>query len=167
MFRPAYWFGLGSSAAIQPTLSLANQPAMSDSNKTATIVMKGWKFADGQTIDAESLMFFLNMYRADPTAYCGFNGKYGIPNMVKSASGTGNTVTIHFTTSVNPYWILYNYLAELTPMPNTWDITATGKTSTCATGTYGAAATDTACKAVEKYLDKQSSTMTNFDDSQI
>src|ERR1039458_8731212 len=109
MFRPAYWFGLGSSAAIQPTLSLANQPAMSDSNKTATIVMKGWKFADGQTIDAESLMFFLNMYRADPTAYCGFNGKYGIPNMVKSASGTGNTVTIHFTTSVNPYWILYNY----------------------------------------------------------
>ena len=40
-------------------------------------------------------------------------------------------------------------------MPNTWDVTAPGKTSTCATGAYGAAATDTACKAVEKYLDAQ------------
>jgi peptide/nickel transport system substrate-binding protein len=165
LFRPAYWFGLGSSAAIQPTLSLANQPAMSDHNKTATIVMKGWKFADGQTIDAESLMFFLNMYRADPTDYCGYNGKYGIPNMVKSASGTGNTVTIHFTTSVNPYWILYNYLAELTPMPNSWDITAPGKTSTCASGVYNAKSTNAACTAVYKYLNKESSNTSTYTDA--
>jgi peptide/nickel transport system substrate-binding protein len=165
MFRPAYWFGLGSSAAIQPSLSLANQPAMSDGNKTATIVMKGWKFADGQTVDAESLMFFLNMYRAVPTDYCGFNGKYGIPNMLKSASGSGNTVVLHFTTSVNPYWILYNYLAELTPMPNTWDVTAPGKTSTCASGAYNAKSTNAACAAVYKYLNKESSNTSTFTDS--
>ena len=29
---------------------------------------------------------------------------------------------------MNPNWILYNYLAELTPMPNSWDVTAPGKT---------------------------------------
>ena len=29
--------------------------------------MKGWKFADGQTVNAQSVMFFLNMYKADPT----------------------------------------------------------------------------------------------------
>jgi peptide/nickel transport system substrate-binding protein len=165
MFRPTYWFGMGSSAAIQPSLSLAKQPVFSDDDKTATIVMKGWKFADGQTIDAESLMFFLNMYRADPTQYCGYNGKYGIPNQVASASGSGNMVTIHFTTSVNPYWILYNYLAELTPMPNTWDITAPGKTSTCASGAYDAKSTNAACIAVYKYLAKQSSDTATYTDS--
>jgi peptide/nickel transport system substrate-binding protein len=165
MFRPAYWFGLGSSAAIQPSLSLANQPVFSNGNKTATITMKGWKFADGQTIDAESLMFFLNMYRSDPTAYCGFNGKYGIPNQVASASGTGNTVTIHFTTSVNPYWILYNYLAELTPLPNSWDVTGPGKTSTCATGVYNAKSTNAACLAVATYLQKLAGDTSTYTDS--
>jgi peptide/nickel transport system substrate-binding protein len=165
MYRPLYWFGLGSSAAIQPKLSLAALPVMSDNNKVSTINLKGWKFADGQTIDAQSVMFFLNMYRADPTAYCGFNGKYGIPNQVKSVSGSGNTVKITYTTSVNPYWILYNYLAEITPMPNTWDITGPGKTSTCATGAYNAPATNAACKAVYTYLNKQSSDTATFTDA--
>jgi ABC-type transport system substrate-binding protein len=59
--------------------------------------MKGWKFADGQTVNAESVMFFLNMYKADPTSYCGYNKGYGIPDQVASASGKGNTVTIKFT----------------------------------------------------------------------
>jgi peptide/nickel transport system substrate-binding protein len=164
-YRPVYWFGTPGSSAVDYKISPANAPTFSNGNKTITIDMKGWKFADGQTVNAESVMFFLNMYKADPTSYCGYNKGYGIPDQVASASGTGNTVTIKFTTSVNPNWILYNYLAELTPMPNSWDITAPGKTSTCASGVYGAAATDTACKAVEAYLDKQSSTMTNFDDS--
>jgi peptide/nickel transport system substrate-binding protein len=157
MYRPVYWFGLGKSSAYVPKLSTADKPVFSNGDKTITITMKGWKFADGQTVDAQSVMFFLNMYKADPTNYCGYNKGYGIPDQVKSASGSGNTVTINFTTSVNPGWILYNYLSELTPMPNTWDVTAPGKTSTCATGKYGAASTTTACKAVEKYLDAESS----------
>ncbi|MGC2486242.1 MAG: ABC transporter substrate-binding protein [Acidimicrobiales bacterium] len=164
-YRPVYWFGTPGSSAVDYSLSPAKAPVFSNGNKTITIDMKGWKFADGQTVNAESVMFFLNMYKADPTSYCGYNKGYGIPDQVASASGTGNTVTIKFTSSVNPNWILYNYLAELTPMPNTWDITAAGKTSTCASGVYGSAATDTACKAVEKYLDAQAGTMTDFPDA--
>ena len=162
MFRPLYWFGLGSSASVVPKLSLSSMPAMSNSNKTITINMKGWKFADGQTINAQSVMFFLNMYKADPTGYCGYNQGYGIPDQLASATGKGNTVTLKFKTGVNPNWILYNYLSEITPMPNSWDITAPGKTSTCATGAFGAKATDVACKAVEKYLGVQSSKTTLF-----
>jgi peptide/nickel transport system substrate-binding protein len=165
MFRPVYWFGLGKTTVVQPTLSVAKMPVMSNGNKTVTINMKGWKFADGQTIDAQSVMFYLNMYKADPTGYCGYNAGYGIPDQVTSATGKGNTVTIKFKTSVNPNWILYNYLSELTPMPNSWDITAPGKTSTCATGAYGAASTTTACKAVEKYLDSQSAKISTYTDT--
>jgi peptide/nickel transport system substrate-binding protein len=164
-YRPVYWFGTPGSSAVDYSLSPAKQPVFSNGNKTITINMKGWKFADGQTVNAESVMFFLNMYKADPTSYCGYNKGYGIPDQVTSATGKGNTVTIKFTGSVNPNWILYNYLAELTPMPNSWDVTAAGKSSTCASGAYGAAATDTACKAVEKYLDSQAATQTDFADS--
>jgi peptide/nickel transport system substrate-binding protein len=164
-YRPLYWFGTPGSSAVDYSLSTATQPIFTNDNKTITIHMKGWKFADGQTVNAESLMFFLNMYKADPTAYCGYNKGYGIPDQVSSASGTGNTVVIHFTSAVNPNWILYNYLAELTPMPNSWDVTAPGDSSTCASGVYGAASTNAACKAVEKYLDAQASTQTNFADA--
>ena len=66
---------------------------------------------------------------------------------------------------MNPYWILYNYLAEITPMPNSWDITAPGKTSTCASGAYDAASTNAACAAVYKYLNKESSDTSTFTDS--
>jgi peptide/nickel transport system substrate-binding protein len=164
-YRPLYWFGTPGSSAVDFKLSPGKAPVFSNGDKTITIDMKGWKFADGQTVNAESVMFFLNMYKANPTAYCGYNKGYGIPDQVASASGSGNTVTIKFTTSVNPNWILYNYVAELTPMPNTWDITAPGTASTCASGVYGSSATDAACKAVESYLDSQAGTMTDFADS--
>jgi peptide/nickel transport system substrate-binding protein len=164
MYRPLYWFGLKGSSAYVPSLSTGASPKFSNGNKTITIQMKGWKFADGQTVNAESVMFFLNMYKSDPTSYCGYNGGYGIPDQVKSAHGTGNTVTINFTTSVNPGWILYNYLSEITPMPNSWDLTGAGTAARCASGVYGAASTNSACKNVEAYLDAQSGKTSTYTD---
>ncbi|HEY5121033.1 MAG TPA: ABC transporter substrate-binding protein, partial [Acidimicrobiales bacterium] len=164
MFRPLYWFGLGGSSAYVPSLSPGNKPVFSNGNKTITVTMKGWKFANGQTVNAQSVMFFLNMYKADPTAYCGYNGGYGIPDQVRSATGHGNVVTINFTTSVNPGWILYNYLSEITPFPDSWDKTSANQKSNCATGKFGASSTKVACKNVETYLDglsSNSSTYTN------
>jgi peptide/nickel transport system substrate-binding protein len=162
MFRPLYWFGLGGSVAVQPALSLAAMPVFTNANKTVTITMKGWKFADGQVVDAQSVMFFLNMYKADPGSYAGYNPGFGIPDQVQSATGQGNVVTLTFKTSVNPNWLLYNYLSEITPFPNTWDVTAASTPSHCATGAYGAAATIADCKAVEKYLDNQASKVSTY-----
>jgi peptide/nickel transport system substrate-binding protein len=164
MYRPLYWFGRGGSPDFIPSLSPANRPVFSHANQTVTITMKGWKFADGQAVNARSVMFFLNMYKADPISYCGYNAGYGIPDQVKSASGRGNTVRINFTSPVNPRWILSNYLSEITPMADRWDRTAANKSSSCATGPYGDVATIAACKAVESYLNSQSliaSTYTN------
>ena len=151
-YRPLYWFGTGAAATYNPSLSLAANPVMSNGNKTVTITTKGWKFKSGQTINAQSVMFFLNLYHAEKTNYCGYNAGYGIPDQVKSVTSGGNTVTINFTGPVNPNWILYNYLSEITPFPDTWDVSAAGTASTCATGTYGAAATDAACTAVFNYI---------------
>jgi len=165
MYRPLYWFGLAASSSYVPSLSLGNTPKFSNGNKKITIDMKGWKFADGQTVDGQSVMFFLNMYKADPSSFCGYNGGFGIPDQVSSASATGNTVTLNFTTSVNQGWILYNYLSEITPMPNSWDLTSATAKSTCATDVYGSAKATTDCKAVEKYLDAQSAKTSTYTDA--
>jgi peptide/nickel transport system substrate-binding protein len=165
MYEPLYWFGLGASTAVQYPLSTAKAPVFSNGNATITIDMKGWKFSDGTTIDAKSVMFFMNMYKADPTAYCGYNQGYGIPDELKSASGSGNTLTMTFKHSVSPNFILYNYLSELSPMPNAWDKTstnATGGTGGCAAGAWGTSSTNAKCIAVEKFLNAQSSLTSTY-----
>jgi len=151
MYRPLYFFGLGGSPAVQPALSTGSMPKMSNGDKTATITMKGWKFADGQVVNGQSVMFFLNMLNADPTSYCGDNGSFSIPALIKTASAKGNKVTITFTRSMNPLWLVYNNLSFITPFPDTWDRTASGKAN-CATGKYGASSTNVSCKNVEAYL---------------
>ena len=152
MYRPLYWLGRGGSSAYVPSLSTARSPVFSNANKTLTITLKGWKFADGQTVDARSVMFFLNMYKADPTSYCGYSPGIGLPDQVRNVSGHGNVVTINFTTPMNPSWILYNYLSEITPMPTSWDLSGPKTRGGCATGDFGAPSTKAACLAVEHYL---------------
>ncbi|MGH3732371.1 MAG: ABC transporter substrate-binding protein [Acidimicrobiales bacterium] len=162
MFRPLYFFGEGSTAAYDPSLSLANSPILSDGDRVVTINLKGWRFADGQIIDATSVMFFLNLYHADPTSYGGYTPGAGIPDDVAGASGSGLTVVLHMKSAVNPNWILYNYLSEITPMPDRWDMISAHVAGRCALGPYGAASTDASCKAVEAYLDKLSATTSTF-----
>jgi peptide/nickel transport system substrate-binding protein len=164
MFRPLYFFGLGNSAAVQPKISTANAPKYSNGNKTVTLTLKGWKFSDGQTVDAESVMFFLNMFKAVPSDFCTYSPGLGIPDQISTVTGTGNTVTIHLKTPVSPLWFSDNELATITPMPNAWDRTSATQTSSCAQGKYGAASTSVACKNVYNYLNLQGQKMSSFTD---
>jgi peptide/nickel transport system substrate-binding protein len=167
MYEPVYWFGLGASTAVQYPLSTATAPVFTNGDKTITIHMKGWKFSDGTVANAASVMFFLNMYKSDPTSYCGYNAGYGIPDQLASASGSANTVVLKFKQSVSPNWILYNYLSELSPMPKAWDKTSTGAAAGsggCATGVWGAASTKTKCLAVEAFLDAQAKITSTYTD---
>jgi peptide/nickel transport system substrate-binding protein len=162
MYRPLYFFGLGDTSAYVPSLSLASSPVLSSSDRTVTIHLKGWRFADGQQINAQSVMFFLNLYDADPTNYGDYTPGAGIPDEVASASASGLTVVIHMKTMVNPQWFLYNYLSEITPLPDRWDMTSAHTSGRCAEGAYGAASTKSSCKAVEAYLDKQAAATSSF-----
>jgi peptide/nickel transport system substrate-binding protein len=172
MTRPLYWFGLGASSAVQYPLSLAAAPNEAANHRTITIDLKGWKYSDGQKVDAESVAFFLNLYKADPASYCGYNAGYGIPDKLASITYpgglTGSTVVLHFSVPVNPYWILYNYLSEITPMPNAWDKTSTSAAAgsgDCANVAYGSGAATTNCKAVEAFLDAQSGNTSTYTDA--
>ena len=51
MYRPAYYFGLGKSIAVQPLLSAANMPTYSEAGgvTTVTITEKPWLWTDANT----------------------------------------------------------------------------------------------------------------------
>ncbi len=88
MYRPAYYFGLGKSIAVQPLLSAANMPTYTESNgvTSVTITVKPWLWSDGnsktytsngdgtttlsstdyhsQLASARDIVFWLNMDKA-------------------------------------------------------------------------------------------------------
>lgn len=162
MFRPLYWFGLGASAALQPQLSIGTTPRYSNGNRTVTVSTKGWKFADGQTVNGQSIMFFLNMYKAEPSEFCTYTQGLGIPDQIASASAHGNTVVMHLKSAVNPLWFNDNELATITPMANSWNRTASSLKGGCANGTFGAASTIANCKKVWTFLNAQAQKINTF-----
>lgn len=174
MYRPLFWFGAPGSAAYVPSLSIGKTPVVSNGGKTFTITTKGWKFADGQVVNAQSIMLFLNIYKASaatksPYIYAGYVPAVGVPDGIASATGSGNTVTITMKTAVNANWLLYNYLSEISPMPESWDITTAGGAAgsgNCASGTFGATQTNTDCMAVLTYLRTTANKTSDFTNSQ-
>jgi peptide/nickel transport system substrate-binding protein len=170
MYRPLYMFGnnTGGNVAINYPLSPANQPTYSDGGKTVTVTMKGWKWADGSTVDAKSLMFYMNMVEAEKANWYATSPGL-LPDNVKSYSVTGpNSVTFHLDKKYSSIWFTYNQLAELTPMPAAWDVT-----SLSAKAGSGGCATDTAadkwakCKKVYTFLTAQAKQSGTFASSKL
>jgi peptide/nickel transport system substrate-binding protein len=157
MYRPLYMFGdNGPSVAVNYPLSLANAPVYSGGGKTVTITMKGWRWSNGETVDAADVVFWLNMMKAEPTNYSGYVPGL-LPDNLASFSASGpDTVVLNLKSPVSSIWFTYNQLAEITPMPLAWDVTAAG-----AKAGSGGCATDTAadkyakCKAVFTFMTAQ------------
>ena len=65
MFRPMYWFGHGQTPDLNTSLSLADMPVYSNGGKTVTVKMKGFKWSNGETVDAQDVVFWQNMMKAE------------------------------------------------------------------------------------------------------
>lgn len=152
MFRPLYWFGKGSSPELQPALSLAQAPKVSKNGRVFTISLKGWRFANGQVVDAASVKFFLDVYKADPYSNCSYNPGVAIPDQLTAVRAAGDTLTLTFSSPQSPTALVDNYLSQITPLPTTWSRTASGLEPACVNGPYGAKATTASCLLVRGYL---------------
>jgi peptide/nickel transport system substrate-binding protein len=159
MFRPLYMFGnnTANDVAINYPLSPANAPVYTNGGKTVAVTMKGWKWSNGETVDADSLMFYMNMIEAEKANWYAVTPGL-LPDNVASYAKTGpNTVTFQLKQAYSSIWYTYNQLAELNPMPAAWDVT-----SLTAKAGSGGCITDTAadkwakCKAVYTFLTAQS-----------
>ena len=159
MFRPLYMFGnnTNTSVLINYPLSPASAPVYSNAGKTVTVTMKGWRWSDGEAVDAKSLIFFLNMAEAERANWYAYSKGLLPDNIVSYKATSPDTVTFQLDRAYSSLWFTYNQLAELTPMPLAWDVTKLG-----AKAGSGGCASDSAadnwakCKAVYTFLTAQS-----------
>lgn len=169
LYRPLYMFGDDAqSVAVNYPLSVADAPVYSDGGKTVTITMKGWKWSDGETVDASDVIFWLNLMQAEPGQYYGYVPGL-LPGNLSSYSAAGpDTVVLHLKSAVSDIWFTYNQLAEITPMPAAWDITSPG-----ASAGSGGCATDSAkdrwakCAAVFHFLSTQAANPKSYASSPL
>ncbi len=154
MYRPLYMFG-GNNDSIQVNyaLSPADAPIYSDGGKTIVINFKGWKWSNGETVDAKDLIFFLNMLEAEKANYAGYTVGL-LPDNIASYSATGpEQVTLHLKQAYSSIWYTYNQLAILFPFPMAWDVSKAGGAAGSGGCTTDSAADHWAkCVAVWNYL---------------
>src|SRR5215831_6046334 len=158
MYRPLYFFGnnTANDVSVNYPLSPANQPVYSNGGKTVTVTMKGWKWSNGEPVDANSVKFFLNMTMGNKGDWYAYAPGL-LPDNVTSVTASGNTLTLNLNKAYSSIWYTYNQLAELNPMPEAWDVTSLG-----AKAGSGGCLTDSAadnwakCKAVNAFLTAQS-----------
>jgi peptide/nickel transport system substrate-binding protein len=159
LYRPLYMFGdnTNNSVAVNYPLSPANPPVYSNGGKTVIVTMKGWKWSNGETVDANSLIFFLNMTKAEKANWYAYSSGL-LPDNVASYQATGpDQVTFQLNQAYSSLWFTYNQLAELNPMPLSWDVTSlTGKPGSGGCTTDSAADGWAKCKAVWAFLTAQS-----------
>jgi peptide/nickel transport system substrate-binding protein len=174
MYRPLYWFGNGSNPTLNPSLSLASNPAYSKNNTVVSFTMKPYKFSNGETVTAQDVVFWMNMLKVEYLGWAAYSPG-GMPDDVKSVVANSPTkVTITLTGPTNPYWFTYNELSQITPFPRAWDISATGKapgSEACGTAAYASVTTKKdakgttvtpvsaaakSCAAVYSYLSRES-----------
>jgi peptide/nickel transport system substrate-binding protein len=158
MVRPLYVFGGNSNTSISVNypLSPAAAPVYSNGGKTIVINMKGWKWSDGTTVNANSLMLNLNLLESEKANYAGYTPGL-MPDNIVSYKATGpEQVTIQLKQAYSSIWFTYNQLAILTPMPSAWDVSAAG----AAAGSGGCLTDSSAdgwakCKAVYTFMTAQ------------
>ncbi len=158
-YRPLYMFGANSNTnvTVNYPLSPADPPVYENGGKTVVVNMKGWKWSDGQTVDAQSLIFFLNMAKAEKSNWYAYAAGL-LPDNIVSYKATGpDQVTMQLNHAYSSLWYTYNQLSELTPMPSAWDVTSLGaKPGSGGCSTDSAADGWAKCKAVYTFLTAQS-----------
>jgi peptide/nickel transport system substrate-binding protein len=156
--RPLYMFGGNSNSSI--TIDYADSPASapvySNGGKTVVINLKGWKWSNGESVNAKDLIFMLNMLESEKTSYAGYTVGL-LPDNMASYSATGpNQVTLQLKQAYSTIWFTYNQLAILYPFPMAWDVSAAGGAAGSGGCTTDSAADNWAkCKAVFTYLNAQ------------
>jgi peptide/nickel transport system substrate-binding protein len=162
MYRPLYWFGLGTTPDLNPSLSLAGPPAYANGDRTVTIDLNPYRWSDGEMLTAENVLFWMNMLHSEKTNWAGYAPGTMPDDVSRITVDSPTRLTMDLTAPVNTYWFTYNELSQITPMPDAWDVTTAGgapNSGGCATAAYGTA--DTACADVYTFL----STQAGFDPS--
>jgi peptide/nickel transport system substrate-binding protein len=162
MYRPLYWFGNGATPTLNTSLSVAQPPSYS--GKNVTITLKGWKWSNGETVNAQDVVFWIHMLQAVGSTDWGAYVPGGFPaNVTNVKAVNATTVTMTMDKLYNQTWFTYNELSQITPMPMAWDVTS----ASAAPGSGGCTASASACAKVYAFLDSQSKALSGWASSKI
>lgn len=149
LYRPLYWFGGNGLPYLNKELSLAKPPTYR--GQVVTIRLKHYQWSNNQPVTAQDVLFWMHMMKAvvkQSTATVNWGGYIpgDFPDNVKSVRAVGRyEVKMVISGPYSAQWFTDNELSQVTPMPLSWDVTASGKSDCTVRLTH--------CIAVFKYLD--------------
>ncbi len=151
MYRPLYWSGAHGSPAIDGAESLADPPVYSNGGRTVSITLKRAVWSDGRPVTTRDVQFWMDLLRADPTAYWAYVPGQFPDNVVAMSYPTADRFTITFNRAYNHQFLLGDELTQIIPLPqHAWDRTSR-------TGSVGGwDRTARGARAVYHFLDAQS-----------
>lgn len=161
MYRPLYWFGKGSSPAVNYSLSLADPPHWSGNDETVTLHLKDYQWSDGTRLGPENIAFWIGLDRTEKSNWALYNPGF-MPDDLKSVSYNdhADTVTFKLKAAISPSFFLYNELSQITPLPLAWDVTGPGHKGTCAS--EQPAQQQASCPKVYTYLTAQAKNQATY-----
>ena len=157
MYRPLYWFGVGSQPVFNPLpqpgqRARLQRPERDDQPQALHVVERDAGDRAGRHV--------LDQHDEGGTADWFDFTPGGFPanvSNIKAVSSTELTMTLN--KAYSPTWFQYNELSQITPMPAAWDRTASGP-SNCDT-------TVSDCAAVYNYLAGQAKDLTTYATSPV
>lgn len=167
LYRPLYWYGNGDQAKVDYDYSIGNQPTFSRDGKTVTISLKQtYTWSDGEPVDARDVIFWMNLMKANKTAWCSYVPGYFPDNVVSYSAVDPYTIRLVLDHAYNPTWLIYNELSQITPIPLAWDTNSSGLARTKDNG-HLPDSTEAGAVAVYDYLNSLAKDTNTFTSSPI
>jgi peptide/nickel transport system substrate-binding protein len=117
LFRPLYYYGVGSTTNLNQAESLADPPVYNSTNTAVTIHLKNWKWSNGQPVTARNIQFWQNLIEAGKSTWAAYTpGEYP-DNITKTTIINPETIQFTFNKPYSPSWYTYNELSQITPLP--------------------------------------------------
>jgi peptide/nickel transport system substrate-binding protein len=123
MYLPLYWFGQSGQPILNTSLSLAYPPVYSHGNSVVTIRLKGWKWSNGEVVDARDVVFWMNLLKQEKTNFGPYVPGTFPDNVVSYTIVSPLVVRFNLNRGYAANWFTDNELSQITPLPLAWDRT--------------------------------------------
>lgn len=157
MYPSLYWYGKGTSPALDERDSIAKFPVVTNGGKTVLLYLKRWQWSDGYPVTCRDIQFSINLMAGTPSAWGGYVPGYWPTNITSFRILKPTECSITFDRVYNQAWIINTELAQIFPIPqHVWD----RESMSGAVGNYDE--TTAGAQAVWNFLLTQATTLSTY-----
>lgn len=126
MYRTLYFFGTDGTPEVDYANSIGEPPEWSADGLTVTVRVRPWQWSNGETLCADNVLFWVNLMKVKGARYGEYVPGYFPDNLTAYGKLDEQTVYFTFDKVYSRRWVLMNQLSTITPLPKSWDRTASG-----------------------------------------